>query len=99
MVSVTKVERDTGDEYTIEIYDTMYLSYGITIYYKPAGSSERVEIFSNPHAFDIDSYGVYWEDEDGNELEEGIPWTEEDWRETIKSEFWDLIDAYVGYDD
>ena len=80
----------TDDGFTVRIFSTMYLDWGLEIL-DPSGES----VYYNPHCIASDCVGFYNEDEDGNELEEGIPWSDNDWNEYLVFEADSLIEAFV----
>lgn len=82
-----------GETYGFRVVNTLYLDYGLAIYKMEDG--EWKEIFYNPSCLSSDVYGTHYEDEEGNELEEGIPWSEEDWAEYFRSDAATLIEAYA----
>jgi len=64
----------TGDGFTLRIFSSGYLDWGLEIF---APNNESV--YYNPHCIASDCVGFHHEDEEGNELEEGIPWSDKDW--------------------
>ena len=80
----------TDDGFTVRIFSTMYLDWGLEIL-DPSGES----VYYNPHCISSECVGFYNEDEDGNELEEGIPWSDNDWNEYLAFEADFLIEAFV----
>ena len=65
----------TEDGYTVRVFSSLYVDYGIEII-----GPEGQEVFYNPCYLSIDSYGYRYEDEDGHDLEDGIAWSEDEWR-------------------
>ncbi len=65
----------TEDGYTVRVFSSLYVDYGIEIL-DPNGQ----EIFYNPSYLSLESYGYRYEDEDGHDLEDGIAWSEDEWR-------------------
>ena len=92
-------EHKTKDGYTLTVYSTMYLDWGLTIT-RPDGT----ELMSNPHCLSCDLYGasppgdMTWDEamDAGVEFE---PWTDKDWAECLASEADELIEAYGGWDE
>lgn len=80
--------------YELRVFSSLYLDWGLEI--NEVRFGEKAEKYYCPSSLSRESYGFHWEDEDGHELEEGIEWTEEEWAERLKSEAWELIDAYIG---
>ena len=80
----------TVDGFTLRIFSTMYLDWGLEII-SPAGES----VYYNPHCIASDCVGFYHEDEQGNEIEEGLPWSDYDWREYLECEADSLIECFV----
>ena len=80
----------TDDGFTLRIFSGGYLDWGLEIF---APNNESV--YYNPHCISSESVGFYLEDEDGNELEEGIDWSDEDWREYLECEADSLIECFV----
>ncbi len=66
----------TEDGYTVRVFCSAYVDYGIEVL-DPNGQ----EVFYNPSYLSLESYGYHYEDEDGNPLDDGIPWSEDEWRE------------------
>ena len=81
----------TDDGFTITIFSAMYLDWGLQIY----DDSRDETVFYNPHCICSESVGFYWEDEEGEPLDEGIDWSDEDWREYLECEADSLIEAFV----
>ncbi len=78
----------SDDGYTLRAFPTMYLDWGVeltkggkTIHYSPSGLS-------------VESFGFHWEDDDGNELDEGRPWTDEEWKAALESELDTFVDCF-----
>ncbi len=82
----------TEDGITLEVFSTLYVDWGIHIHV------DGEELFYGPCHLSNDAYGHHWEDEDGNELDEGIPWTEKKWKACLEAEADDLIEGFVGWD-
>ena len=80
----------TDDGFNLRIISTMYLDWGLEIL-APNGES----VYYNPHCISSEYVGFHLEDEDGNELEEGIDWSDEDWREYLECEADSLIECFV----
>jgi hypothetical protein len=64
--------------------------WGLEIF-SPDGES----LYYNPHCIAADCVGFYEEDEDGEPLEEAIPWSDEDWTEYLECEADSLIECFV----
>ncbi len=84
----------TSDGFVIEVYDTIYMSYGIRICY------EDEELYYNPSSLCCMSYGSSAcepcaELDDHDSCESRVAWTETDWAESLSYEADDLIEAYV----
>ena len=80
----------TDDGFTLRIFSGGYLDWGLEIF---APNNESV--YYNPHCIASDCVGFHLEDEDGNELEEGINWSDEDCREYLECEADSLIECFV----
>jgi hypothetical protein len=80
----------TPDGYTIRVFDSMYLDYGIAII-RPDGT----EGYYSPHALSSESYGSSEDEETG----EVTPWTEAEWVDALRSEAWELMDAFLPSED
>ena len=72
----------TPDGFTLRIFSSCYLDWGLEIF-GPDGES----LYYNPHCIASDCVGFYFEDEDGEPLEEGIDWSDEDWQEYLECEY------------
>jgi len=97
-------EHTTTDGYTLTVYPTGYMDWGMTI------TKDGKELFSSPHALSNESYG--WKanpkfddyeeacdaQADGDN-EAIIEWDEEDWQECLANEADVFIEAYVDLDD
>ncbi len=79
----------TDDGFTIQVFSAMYLDWGLEI------SKEGKSLFYSPCALSNDSYGCHTTDDDDNELDEAIPWTNEEWTERLTEEADDLIEGFV----
>ncbi len=80
----------TDDGYVLSVRSSMYVDWGLEIRVRCK------EVFYNPHCLSNDSYGCRWTDDDGNDLDEGIPWTDKEWREHLRAEADALIECFVG---
>lgn len=91
----------TEDGFTLEVFSSMYMDWGLTI------SFEGRELFTSPHALSNESYGRNPADkyDDWDEAERAaldgddeafVPWTDEDWQDSLKDEAETLIEAYLG---
>ena len=80
----------TVDGFTLRIFSSCYLDWGLEIF-SPDGES----LYYNPHCIAADCVGFYEEDEDGEPLEEAIPWSDEDWTEYLECEADSLIECFV----
>lgn len=99
---------DTDDGYSLEVYASMYLDWGLAI------SKGGETLFCNPSCLSAESYG--WKphprfDGEWEAAEEWslratpkqqakrpafVPWTSGDWLECLKAESDTFIEAYVG---
>ena len=87
------IEITTRDgKYTIRVFSTMYVDWGLEIVEVQTGEVK----FYNSHCLSNESYGFTRENEDGKELSEGVPWTDEEWKETLTDEADKFVEAYVG---
>lgn len=84
-------DKETG--ITLRVFSSMYLDWGIE-FTGPRGDT----LYYNPCGLSNESYGYNDVDEDGNELDERIAWTAEEWEECLSSEFDELYDAYCYND-
>ena len=91
-------EHTTHDGYTLTVFSSMYLDWGLTIT-RPDGT----ELMSNPHCLSSEVYGasppsdMTWDEA----IDAGVefkPWTEKEWTECLASEADELIEAYGGYE-
>lgn len=89
---MTVAQVTTPDGYVIRVFSSMYLDWGLEI------TRFGKERYYSPHALSGESYGYDREDDDGNELDEGVEWTPERWREVLLAEADDLIEGFVGVD-
>ena len=80
----------TDDGFTVRIFSTMYLDWGLEIL-----DSSGESLYYNPHCIASDCVGFYHEDEQGNEIEEGLPWSDYDWQEYLECEADLLIESFV----
>lgn len=86
-----------GRRYKLRVFSTMYLDWGLEILRAGIGG-EWTELFYSPSALSLDSYGITWTDDDGQELDEGISWTQEQWAEHFTDyECGELVDAYTEH--
>ena len=99
----------TVDGFTLRIFSTMYLDWGlgIIVYTLPSrtnnlqtpiqvhSAKDAESVYYNPHCIASDCVGFYHEDEQGNEIEEGLPWSDYDWREYLECEADSLIECFV----
>jgi hypothetical protein len=83
-------EHTTEDGFTLCVFSACYLDYGLKI--TDAGGNE---LFYNPCCLSNESYGAHYEDEDGELLDEGIPWTDEEWKECLADEADDHLEAFL----
>lgn len=94
-------EYKTDDGYTLQVYSSLYIDYGLRILY-PCGC----EMMDNPSCLSADSYGhkvnpEKYDDWDIAERAERrgddnafLEWDESDWVDVLKSEAWELIEGY-----
>jgi hypothetical protein len=83
----------TPDGFTLRIFSSMYLDWGLEI-----SGPDGENLYYNPHCIASDCVGFYFEDEDGEPLEEGIDWSDEDWQEYLECEADTLIECFVSDD-
>ena len=81
----------TDDGFVVRIFSTMYLDWGLEIL-APSGES----LYYNPHCIASDCVGFYWVDDEGEPLEEGTDWSDEDWQEYLECDADSLIDCFVN---
>ena len=79
----------TDDGFTLRIFSSMYLDWGLEISY------DDETLYYNPHCIASDCVGFYWEDDEGEPLEEGLDWSDEDWAEYLECEADSLIECFV----
>lgn len=77
------------DGYTFRVFSSCYVDWGLEI------TKDGEELFYNPHFLSSESYGFHWEDDAGNELDEGIPWADQEWIECLKGEADMLLECYL----
>ena len=80
----------TDDGFTVRIFSTMYLDWGLEIL-APSGES----LYYNPHCVSSECVGFYWEDDEGEPVPGGIDWSDEDWREYLECEADSFIECFV----
>lgn len=98
MAVFTKTIEIEGNEFLFEVYSSMYVDWGLHIAVKK--DEEWITLYNVPHALSIETYGFTWEDEDGELLDEGREWTEDEWEDCFNEhECWELLDAYVMDED
>lgn len=91
-----KREYTTEDGYTLRVFSSMYLDWGLEI------SKGGVDVYYSPCALSRECYGLKppadmdWEDAEERGLLED--WTPEDWAERLEQEADDLIEAFVPMD-
>ena len=94
---MTIAEHTTSDGFTIRVFSSMYLDYGLSISKVINGSSE--DLYYSPSALSSESYGFKASDdmeyEDAEENDKLIPWTVKDWQDALESEADDFIEAFV----
>jgi len=86
-------EHITEDGYILRVFSTCYMDWGLEVL-KPNGD----ELFYSPHYLSNECYGTHTEDEEGDVLEEGIPWTEKEWEQRLKEEADDLLEGCEAFD-
>lgn len=79
---------ETDDGYTLRVFTSTYMDFGFEI------EHDGREVFYSPSCLSSDCYGIHWEDEDGNPLDEGVDWTPEEWKECLENEADSFIEAY-----
>jgi len=93
-------QHTTSDGFVLTAWDTLYLSYGLTI------SKDGKELFSNPHCLSIEAYGskpsAKYEDwDEAMEASENgdddafVAWDADDWQKEIAEAADSLIEAYI----
>ena len=87
-------EITTKDGYTIRAFSTLYVDWGLEITKEDETGATR-SLYYCPCSLSNESYGFHWEDEDGNEFDEGVEWTDEEWQEALRSEADDFLEAYL----
>lgn len=83
-------EHTTEDGFSLRVFSSLYVDYGLEIV-----DAEGNELYYSPCCLSNESYGAHCEDEDGNLLDEGIPWTDEEWKECLASEADDFLEAFL----
>ncbi len=98
-------EYTTEDGYTLTVYPTMYVDWGMTI------TKDEKEVFSSPCALGNETYGWKANPAKFDDYEEAcdaqaegdneaiIEWSEEEWKECLEEEADTFIEAFVGLDD
>jgi len=87
----------TPDGYTFTISSNMYMmDWGLEITGPDHKTREIKELYYSPCAMSLESYGVHFEDDEGNELDEGIEWTEAEWVECLQNEAGEFLEAFLG---
>lgn len=98
MAIFTKQIEIEGNEFLFEVYSSMYVDWGLRISVKKG--EEWITLYNVPCALSNESYGITWEDEDGEPLDEGREWTEDEWEDYFdEHECWELLDALVMDED
>ena len=99
------MKHTTTDGYTLTVYPTGYVDWGITI------TKDGKELFSSTHALGNESYGWKANPDKFDDYEEAcdaqangdneaiIEWDEDDWKECLANEADVIIEAFVGLDD
>lgn len=82
-----------SDGYTLRAFHTMYVDFGVELTHEDVDGNVRTLHYS-PHGLSIESYGFDWEDDDGNSLDEGEPWSDERWTEALKAELDVFVELY-----
>jgi hypothetical protein len=92
----------TPEGYTLRVFSSMYTDRGLAI------SFSGIEVFYGPCHLASESYGrkpnpAYgfedWDEAEASDQDDAfVEWTDEDWRECLKSEADTFIEAYVGED-
>lgn len=81
------------DGYTLRVFATMYVDWGVELTRKDKDGSVRT-LHYNPSGLSLESYGFDWEDGQGNPLDEGTPWSDERWREALEEELGVFVELY-----
>lgn len=93
-----------GRWYQVAVYDAGFLDYGVRLqrWQSDANGQGWFCLGSNPCYLSRESWGADWEDENGQELEEGKPWDVGRWRCVMHYQgaglVEDLIDLFTGGD-
>ncbi len=98
---MTIATHTTPDGWTLRVFSTMYLDYGIEIL-----DPSKEEAYYSPCALSCEAYGrgpsskyESWDEAEDAELDgdEGafVEWTQDDWIKTLASEANELIEAFV----
>ena len=84
------VQIQTEEGFILRVFSTMYMDWGVELTHV-----DGAKFYYNPSGLSVESAGVFWEDSDGNQLDEGVEWSQEDWLEYLA---WDVdcwIETYV----
>jgi len=92
----------TTEGFKLEVYSSLYMDWGLSISF--AGK----ELFTSPCCLSNECYGSKpnpekyedWDEAERAELdgddEAFVPWTDEDWQDSLKDEAETLIEAYLS---
>ena len=83
-------DEETG--ITLTVYSTLYVDWGLVI------DGPQEQLYCNPCCLSRESYGFHDDDDDDQPLDEGVPWTDAEWKTALRDEFDDLVDAFVGWE-
>ena len=72
------MQHTDSDGYTIRVFSTMYSDWGVSL-----TSPDGEDLHYSPSGLSVESYGFHWEDEAGEMLDEGVPWTEAEWTDAL----------------
>lgn len=66
------------DGYTIRVFPHLGFSWGVSF-----TSPDGEKLHYSPTDLPVESYGFHWEDEAGDLLDEGVPWTDAEWTDAL----------------
>ena len=94
-------EHTTSDGFTIRVFSSMYLDFGLSISKVINGNSE--DLYYSPSALSLENYGFKAPDgmeyEDAEENDKLVLWTVKDWQDALESDADDFIEAFVSEHD
>jgi hypothetical protein len=86
----------TSDGFTLRVFSSLYLDYGLEILYR--GES----VFYGPCHLSAEHYGhspageLSWEEAEAADSWEA--WTPKDWEDCLRDDAWELVDGFLGPD-